>query len=91
MRILTRNWADLASKLQCIPTFNEIWHLVQIEHANYEYGTWNRWSWPKIIDLDKLCPNTEICSDFYEIWHSQQMKHVNYEYNTHHDLERSRD
>ena len=61
--------------------FFEIWHLVQIEHANHEYGTWNWWSWPKIIDLGKLCPNTEICSDFHEIWHSQQMELANHEYN----------
>ena len=66
-------------------------HLVQIEHANYKYGTWNWWSWPKVIDSDKFCSNTEICSDFYEIWHSQQMEHANYEYNTRHGLERLRD
>ena len=38
----------------------------------------------KIIDSDKFCSNTEICSNFYEIWYSQQMKHTNYEYNTRH-------
>ena len=69
----------------------EIWHLVQIEHANYEYGTWNWWSWPKIIDLDKFCLSTEICSNFYQILHSQQMEYANYEYNTCHGLERSHD
>ena len=62
--------------------FYEIWHLVQIEHVNYQYGTWNWWSWTKIIASGKFCPNTEICSDFYKIWHSQQMEHANYEYNT---------
>ena len=70
--------------------FYEIWHLVQIEHANYEYVTWNWWPWPKIIDSGKFRHNTEICSDFYEIWHSQQ-EHANYEYNTRHALECSRD
>ena len=67
----------------------EIWYLAQIEHANYEYGTWS-----KIIDSGKLCPNTEICSHFYEIWDSQQMEHANYEYReyiTRHGLERLRD
>ena len=69
----------------------EIWHLVQIEHANYEYGTWNWWSWTKVIGSDKFCSNNEICSDFYEIWHSQQMEHANYEYTTRHGLERLHD
>ena len=63
--------------------FYEIRHLVQIEHANYEYSTSNWWSWTKIIDSRKFGRNTEICSDFYEIWHSQQIEHANYEYNTH--------
>ena len=64
--------------------FFKIWQLVQIEYANYEYGTWNWWSWPKIIDLGKFWPNMEICSDFYGTWDSQQMEHGNYEY--HNDL-----
>ena len=59
-----------------------------IANANYEYGTWNWWSWPKIIDSDKFGPNIEICSKFYEIWHSQQIEYFNYEYNTRHCLER---
>ena len=69
------------------PNFYETWHFVQIEHASYEYGTYNWWSGPKIIDSGKLCPNTETCSDFYEILHSQQTEHANYEYNTLHGLE----
>ena len=41
---------DLDPKLKiakCVPetemcfNFYEIWHLEQIEHPNYEYGTWN--------------------------------------------------
>ena len=44
--------------------FYEIRHLVQIEHANYEYSTSNWWSWTKIIDSRKFGRNTEICSDF---------------------------
>ena len=71
--------------------FYEIRHLVQIEHANYEYSTSNWWSWTKIIDSRKFGRNTEICSDFYEIWHSQQIEHANYEYNTPQCLKRSRD
>ena len=71
--------------------FYGIWHLVQIEHTDYEYSTWNWWSWPKIIDSGKFGPNTEICYDFYEIWHYQQIEYANYEYNTRQCLERSRD
>ena len=71
-------------KIAMCSNFYEIWHLVQIEHGNYEYGTWNWWSWPKMIDLGKFWPNMEICSDFYETWDSQQMEHGNYEY--HNDL-----
>ena len=50
-----------------------------IANANYEYSTWNWWSWPKIIDSVKIGPNTEICSDIYEIRHSQQIEHANNE------------
>ena len=57
----------------------ETLHLAEIEHANYEYGTGNWRSWPKIIDSDKVCPSTEIGSDFYEMLHSQQLEHANYE------------
>ena len=63
-------------------SFYEMWHLGQIEHANYEYSTSNWWSWTKIIDLGKFGPNTEICSDFNSIWHSQQSEHAKYKYNT---------
>ena len=90
--------ADLDSKLgrfglkivKC-STIYETWHLVQIEHANYEYGISNRWSWPKIVDPSKFCPSTKICSDIYEILHSQQMEYANYEYNIRHGLECLRD
>ena len=37
-------------KIAMRSNFYDIWHLAQIEHGNYEYGTWNWWSWPKIID-----------------------------------------
>ena len=60
-------------KIAMCSNIYEIWHLVEIEHANYEYGTWNWRSWPKIIDSDKVCPSTEIGSNFYEMLHSQQM------------------
>ena len=66
-------------KIAMCSNFYEIWHLVQIEHANYEYGTWNWWSRPKIIGSGKFCHNTKICSDFYEISLSQQMEYANYE------------
>ena len=78
-------------KIAMCSNFYEIWHLLQIEHANYEYCTWNWWSWPKIIDSGKFCPNTQIWFDFYEIWDSQQLEHANYEYNTRDGLVRSRD
>ena len=81
----------LRLKIATSSNIYEIWHLVEIEHANHEYGTWNWWFWTKIIGSGKFCPSTEICSDFYEILHSQQMEHANYEYNTSHGLERSRD
>ena len=51
-------------KIKMCPNFYEIWHLVPIEHLNYEYGTWIWWSWSKIIDLGKLGANAEICYDF---------------------------
>ena len=35
-------------KIAMSSNFYDIWHLVQIKHANYEYGTWNWWSWLKI-------------------------------------------
>ena len=61
--------------------FYKIWHWEQIEHADYEYSTWNWLAWPKIIYSGKFSPNTEICSDFYEIWHSKQIEHAYYGYN----------
>ena len=60
-------------------TFYEIWHLEQIEHADYENGIWNWWPRPKIIDSGKFGPNTKICSDFHESWDSQQIEHAYYE------------
>ena len=64
-------------KIAMCSNFYEIWNLVQIEHVNYEYGTWNWWSWTKIVDSGKFYPNTEIYSDIYEHWQSQQMEHAN--------------
>ena len=78
-----KNLGGVGLKIVMYSNFYEIWHLVQIEHANYEYYTWNWWSWPKILDSSKFGPSTEICSNFYEIWHSQQIEHANYESNTH--------
>ena len=40
----------LILNIEMCSNFYEIGYLVQMEHANYEYGTWNWWSWPKIID-----------------------------------------
>ena len=67
------------------------WYLEQIEHTNYQYSAWNWWSWPKIIDSGKFCPNTESCCDFFEIWHFQQIEHANNEYNTRQRLGRLHD
>ena len=78
-----KNLSRFGLKIAICSDFYEIWHLVQMEHANYEYCTSNWWSWPKIMDSGKFGPNNEICSDFYKIWHSQQIEHGNYEYNTH--------
>ena len=61
-----------------------------MEHVNYEYSTWNWWSWPKIIDSGKLGPNAETCSDLYKIQHPLQIEHASYEYNTCQCLERLR-
>ena len=64
------SWPEIKSlgkfglKIKMCSSFYEIWHLVQIEHPNYEYGTWIWWSWPKIIDSGKLGANAEICYDF---------------------------
>ena len=65
----TQNYkfAKFGLKTEMCSNFYESWHLEQTENANYEYSTWNWWSW--IIDLSKFGPNTEICSNFYEIWH----------------------
>ena len=89
------SWPEIKSlgrfglKIAMGSNFYEIWDFVKIEHTNYEYRTWNWWSWPKIINSGKIGP--EIRSNFYEIWLSQQMEQANYEYNTRHCLERSRD
>ena len=90
---LTQNYKfeKFDPKTEMCSNFYEIWHLEQIEHANYEHSTWNWWSWPKIINLGEFDPNHEICSDLYEIWQSQQIKHVYYEYNTHQCLEHLHD
>ena len=69
-----KNLDRFGLKIAMCSNFYEIWHLVQIEHAHYEYSTWNWWSSPKIIDSDKFGPNTEICCDSYEIWDSQQIE-----------------
>ena len=44
-----RSWPEIKNlgrfglKIAMCSNIYEIWHLVQIEHANYEYGTWNWW------------------------------------------------
>ena len=40
---LTQNYksAKFGRKIEMCFNFYEIWHLEQIEHANYEYSTWN--------------------------------------------------
>ena len=63
---LTQNhkFAKFGPKTEMCFNFYEIWHLEQIEHANYEYSTWNWWSWPKIIDSGKFGPKIEMCAMF---------------------------
>ena len=48
-----------------------LWNLAleQMENANYEYSTWNWWSWPKLIDSAKFGPKIEMYSSFNGIWH----------------------
>ena len=86
-----KNLSRFGLRIAMCSNFYEIWHLVKIEQANYEYNTWNWLSWSKIIYSGKFGPNTEICSDFFQIWHSYQIEHANYECNTRQWLERSRD
>ena len=38
------NLGRFGLKIAMCSNFYEIWHLLQIEHANYEYSTWNGWS-----------------------------------------------
>ena len=78
-------------KTELCSNFYEIWHLEQIENGDYEYSTWNWWSWSKITDSGKFGPNTEIFSNFYEIWLLQQIEHAYYEYNISQCLEHLRD
>ena len=68
---LTQNYkfAKFGPKTEISSNFGEIWHLEQMEHANYKYSTWNWWSWPKIIHSGKFGPEIEMCSNFHEIWH----------------------
>ena len=53
--------------------FQILWNLAleQMEHAYYEYSTWNWLSWPKIIDSGKFGWKGEMCSNFHEVWHSE--------------------
>ena len=40
---LTQNYkfAKFGPKTEISSNFGEIWHLEQMEHANYKYSTWN--------------------------------------------------
>ena len=51
-------------KIAICSNIYEIWHLVEIELANYEYDTWNWRSWPKIIDSDKFVPALKLAPTF---------------------------
>ena len=55
---LSQNYkfAKCGPKNETCSNFYEIWHLEQIEHANYEYSTLNWWSWHKIIESHKFGP-----------------------------------
>ena len=59
-----KDFGRFGLKIAICSNFYEMWHLVQIEYADYEYGTWNWWSWPTLLDLGKFGPNTEICTKF---------------------------
>ena len=39
-----KNLGRFGLKIAMCSNFYEIWHWFQIEHANYEYSTWNWWS-----------------------------------------------
>ena len=69
---LTQNYkfAKFCPKSEMCSSFDEIWHLEQMERANYEYSTWYWWYWPKFIDSSKLVPKIKMCSYFHEIWQS---------------------
>ena len=68
---LTQNYefAKFGPKREMCYNFYKIWHLEQMEHANYEYSIWNWSHWPKIIYLGKFGPKFEMCPNFHEIWH----------------------
>ena len=42
-----KNLGRFGLKIAMCSNFYKIWHLVQIENANFEYSTWNWRSWPK--------------------------------------------
>ena len=51
-------------KTEMCSNFHEIWHLVQIKNANYEYSAWNWRYWPKIIDQANLAPRLKSTPTF---------------------------
>ena len=74
--------------------FYEIWHLVQFEHANYEYGTC------ELYELMILTQNYRFGQILSKHWNLFQflwnltlttIEHANYQYKTRHGLESSRD
>ena len=69
----------LDPKLQICEIWSQNWNFPQVllnlasaemEHAYYEYSTWNWWSWSIIVDSGKFGSKIEMCSSFHEIWHS---------------------
>ena len=78
MMSLTQNYkfAKFGPKTEMCFNFYIIWHFIQIKHANYEYSTWNWWSWPKIIDSGKSGSKIETSAMFMNL-----TLRTNWEYN----------
>ena len=71
---LTENY-----KTEMCSYFYEIWHLEQIEHANYEYRIYL-----ELIILTQNYGFRQICSqncnvcNVYKFWHSGLLEYVNF-------------
>ena len=77
---LTQNYkfAKFGLKTEMCSNFYEIWHLEQIEHANYEYSTWNWWSRPKNYRVRQIWSQSWNVRSVYEFWHSELIEYINF-------------